>query len=285
MSMGKSDHIPTISISKELGTKLAEKDNGTLKLSYKNQAGPFMSDFSSWGPTPSLGIKPEITAHGGNIKSAVPGGGYDELSGTSMACPNLCGIVVLIRQYLKEEYPDATAKEISVMANQLLMSTANIILNEQGNPYAIRKQGAGLASLFNAVNTKAYLTVDGIDRSKLELKDDQNRTGVYEMEFNLVNLSADTLKYKLSIVGMTESVSTSDEEFVAEKSQLLTDDFKAEIISGGMIDGDVVTVGAYGQCKIKVTYTLTLENKKLLDDLFPYGMYVEGFVKLEALSN
>lgn len=284
MSMGKSDHIPTISISKELGTKLAEKDNGTLKLSYKNQAGPFMSDFSSWGPTPSLGIKPEITAHGGNIKSAVPGGGYDELSGTSMACPNLCGIVVLIRQYLKEEYPDATVKELSVMANQLLMSTSNIILNEQGNPYAVRKQGAGLASLFNAVNTKAYLTVDGIDRPKLELKDDPNRTGVYEMEFNLVNLTTETLKYRLSIVGMTESVSTSDEEFVAEKSQLLTKDFKAEIISGGSIDGDVVTVGASGKCKIKVTYTLTEENKKLLDDLFPYGMYVEGFVKLEDLN-
>ena len=102
------------------------------------------------------------------------------------------------------------------MANQLLMSTSNIILNEQGNPYAVRKQGAGLASLFNAVNTKAYLTVDGIDRSKLELKDDPNRTGVYEMEFNLVNLSNETLNYRLSIVGMTESVSTSDEEFVAE---------------------------------------------------------------------
>ena len=60
MSMGKSDHIPTISISKELGTALAKKDKGTLTISYNNQAGPFMSDFSSWGPTPSLGIKPEI---------------------------------------------------------------------------------------------------------------------------------------------------------------------------------------------------------------------------------
>lgn len=284
MSMGKSDHIPTISISKELGTKLAERDNGTLKLSYKNQAGPFMSDFSSWGPTPSLGIKPEITAHGGNIKSAVPGGGYDELSGTSMACPNLCGIVVLIRQYLKEEYPDATVKELSVMANQLLMSTANIILNENGNPYAVRKQGAGLASLYNAVNTKAYITVDGIDRSKLELKDDPTRTGMYEMEFNLVNLSNEQLKYKLSVVGMTETVSTSDENFVAEKSQVLTDTFKAEIISGGSLNGNVVTVDASGKCKIKVTYTLTEENKKLLDDSFPYGMYVEGFAKLEDLN-
>ena len=285
MSMGKSDHIPTISISRELGTKLAQEETGTLKLSYKNQAGPFMSDFSSWGPTPSLGIKPEITAHGGNIKSAVPGGGYDELSGTSMACPNLCGIVVLIRQYLKEEYPNATTKEISVMANELLMSTANIILNEQGNPYAVRKQGAGLASLYNAVNTKAYLTVDGIDRTKLELKDDPKRTGVYEMEFNLVNLSSEPLKYNLSIIGMTESVSTSDENFVAEKSKILTDKFSAEVISGGTLNDTVVTVGAYGQCKIKVTYKLSNEDKNYIENSFPYGMYVEGFVKLEDLND
>ena len=105
MSMGKSDHIPTISISKDDGEILAKKDNGTLTLSTEFQAGPFMSDFSSWGPTPSLGLKPEITAHGGTITSSIPGGGYDELSGTSMATPNLCGIVVLIRQYLKEKYP------------------------------------------------------------------------------------------------------------------------------------------------------------------------------------
>ena len=105
MSMGKSDHIPTISISKEDGTALAERGNGKMTISYDNEAGPFMSDFSSWGPSPSLELKPDITAHGGNITSSVPGGGYDELSGTSMAAPNLCGIVVLIRQYLKIPSP------------------------------------------------------------------------------------------------------------------------------------------------------------------------------------
>ena len=286
MSMGKSDHIPTISISKELGTELAKKKSGTLTLSYQNQAGPFMSDFSSWGPTPSLGIKPEITAHGGNIKSSVPGGGYDELSGTSMATPNLCGIVVLIRQYLKEQFKDQnlTDKEISNLANQLLMSTSEIILNEQGNPYAVRKQGAGLASLYNAVNTKAYLTVDGIDRPKLELLDDPEKTGVYTMEFNVVNLTNTALKYNLGVIGMTESVSTSDEEHVAEKSLLLTDAFKAEVISGGTLNGKVVTVNANETCKIKVVYTLTKENKEYIENSFPYGMYVEGFVELKDIN-
>ena len=283
MSMGKSDHIPTISISKELGTALAKKDKGTFTISYNNQAGPFMSDFSSWGPTPSLGIKPEITAHGGNIKSSVPGGGYDQLSGTSMATPNLCGIVVLIRQYLKEEYPDKTMKEISVMANQLLMSTAGIVLNQEGNPYSPRKQGAGLASLYNAVNTKAYITVDGIDRSKLELLDDPNKTGVYEMNFNLVNLSTESLSYVVSLVGMTETVSSSDEEHVAEKSQILDSNFTVTV-EGGTLNNKTVVVEAGQTCKIKVVYTLSEDNKTMIENTFPYGMYVEGFVKLEDIN-
>lgn len=294
MSMGKSAHIPTISISKDDGTKLAEKKQGTITISYDNQAGPFMSDFSSWGPTPSLELKPEITAHGGNIKSSVPGGGYDELSGTSMATPNLCGIVVLIRQFLKDKYEAAgenkSWKEISVLANQMLMSTATIALNEEGNAYSPRKQGAGLASLKNLVNTRAYLTVDATgedgqtytkDRTKIELFDDPDRTGVYEMEFNVVNISQDTLTYDLSLVGMTESVSTSDKEHVAETPQILEGVKNFEILEGGTLDGNKLTVNPSATAKVKVTYTLTSQEKDLIESLFPYGMYVEGFIKLK----
>ena len=281
MSMGKTDHVPTISISKDDGTILAQKEKGTIVVDYSYQAGPFMSDFSSWGPTPSLNLKPEITAHGGNIKSAVPGGDYDELSGTSMATPNLCGIVILIRQYLKEKYPTYTAKQISVLTNELLMSTATIIKNEQGNPYSPRKQGAGLASLYNAVNTKAYLTVDSSDRTKIELYDDPKREGVYNLEFNLVNLSNEKVNYDLSLIGMTESVSTSDSKHVAEKSQLLGNKFTATI-DGKAVDGNVITCPANSSIKIKLVYELSNEDKNLIDSLFPYGMYVEGFVKLTA---
>lgn len=280
MSMGKTDHIPTISISKDDGTILASKDTGTLTISYEYQAGPFMSDFSSWGPTPSLQLKPEITAHGGNITSAIPGGDYDQVSGTSMATPNLCGIVVLIRQYLKEKYPDLTMKEISVLANQLLMSTATIVKNEHNNPYSPRKQGAGLASLYNAVNTNAYLTVDGIDRTKLDLFDDPDRTGVYEMEFNVVNLSNKTVNYQLDLVGMTESVSTSDSNHVSETSKVLGGNTTYEVVSGGTLEGSRLSVNPNETAKLKVTYTLSDSDKKYIDSSFPYGMYVEGFVKL-----
>ncbi len=291
MSMGKSDHIPTVSISKDDGYKLAQKDNGTMEFNFNDSehggylAGPFISDFSSWGPTPSLEMKPEITAHGGNILSAVPNGGYDELSGTSMATPNLAGIVVLIRQYLKEKYPTYSWNDINNMANQLLMSTATICLNEEGNPYSPRKQGAGLASLYNVVNTKAFLSVDGSDRTKLELGDDPTRSGVYTMQFNIVNISDSRLTYDLSLVGMTETVSSSDESFVAETPQILGDNYTFEFVGGdGSVNGKTVSVDANGTVKLKVTYTLTDEDKHNIESLFPYGMYVEGFVKLASNS-
>ncbi len=285
MSMGNTDHIPTISISKDDGTILASKSSGTLTLSYTQEAGPFMSDYSSWGPLPSLGLKPEITAHGGNITSSVPGGGFDTISGTSMASPNMCGIVVLIRQFLKERYPNYSWKQISVVANQMLMSTASIVLNEEGMPYSPRKQGAGLASLKNVVNTKAYVSVKDSDRAKIELYDDPTRKGVYEMDFNVVNVSEKEAKYNLSLLGMTETVSSSDPEHVSESDQYLKGGFTATKSTGdGTLQGNVVTVPAGKTIGIHLVYTLTDEDKNTIDSLFPYGMYVEGFVKLDAIG-
>ena len=43
-------------------------------------------------------------------------------------------------------------------------------LDEQGNPYSPRKQGAGLGNLKYAVDTLAYLSVDGQTKPKLEFK-------------------------------------------------------------------------------------------------------------------
>ncbi len=284
MSMGKTNSLPTISISKDDGTELARTSRGKMTVSYQQQAGPFMSDFSSWGPTPSLELKPEITAHGGDIYSAIPNGGYDKMSGTSMATPNLCGLTVLIREYLKQENDGITAQDLNKLTNQMLMSTATIVLNEDGNPYSPRKQGAGLASLKNVVNTQAYLTVDGKDRPKIELKDDPDKTGVYKMKFNVVNFGNTALQYDLSVIGMTESVSTSDIKHIAERPQLLNGNATYNVLIGGTLNGTTLTVNADSVAEIEVEYVLTDGDKNTIDSLFPYGMYVEGFVKLTQLG-
>ena len=163
MSIGKNLDIAACSINKEVGDILASRQTGTMEVNRANLAGPFMSDFSSWGPLPSLTLEPDITAHGGDILSAVTG--YDQYaiqSGTSMATPNLAGVVLLVRQYLQEKYPDITASQLWSMTQQLIMSTATIAYNEEGNPYSPRKQGAGLANLDGALATQGYLTVDGL---------------------------------------------------------------------------------------------------------------------------
>ena len=91
-SLGTGKKIPTCTVSASIGKRFTTLGTGTIYLDETYKAGPFMSDFSSWGPTNDLRIKPEITAHGGEITSAVVGG-YAQNSGTSMASPNMAGAV------------------------------------------------------------------------------------------------------------------------------------------------------------------------------------------------
>ena len=288
--------LAVCSISQDDGEVLAAKASGTLEIARKQTSGPFISDFSSWGPTPDLGIKPEITAHGGNILSAVTGGSYDRLSGTSMACPNLAGVVVLLRQYVVENFPEIAKDEVKVTAlvYQLLMSTADIALNTNGLPYAVRKQGAGLANLTNALKTTAYITTkdkDGnvMDKSKLELGDDPEKTGVYEMTFTINNFGKKTLSYEVGAHIFTEGVSetktNAGETTVTEEAYVL-ENAKFEVVSveNGKASKNKVTVKAGEAAEVTVKITLGDADKKYLDESFENGMYVEGFITLEAKS-
>lgn len=277
MTIGNDARIPAVSIGKDEGDKLAAHQTGTLAFDLDNVAGPFMSDFSSWGPNPDLSLKPEITAHGGNIVSAIVGGEYDKMSGTSMAAPNMCGITVLIRQYVKENFPELSVTEVRDLVNQLTMSTATIALDKNGNPYSPRKQGAGIADIAKSTTTPAYLHVDGINKTKLELGDDPNRTGVYKMTVNLTNLSDRTLSYKLGSITMTESVSASDPEYVAEMAYILSAASQYSVEGGTLSDG-VVSVAAGETAKVSVTITLSAEDKSYLNATFENGMYVEGYL-------
>ena len=283
MTVGDDLEIPVVSIGRDEGEKMAKHDTGKIVLDFTNEAGPFMSDFSSWGPTPSLTLKPEITAHGGNILSAVIGGEYEKLSGTSMAAPNLCGIVVLIRQYVKETF-GGDAETVRDLVNQLCMSTATIALDKNGNPYSPRKQGAGIADIAKATTTPAYLYVNnGSGKTKLELGDDPQRTGVYVMEINLKNISSVAQSYRLGSIVMTESVSSSEPEYVAEMSYILNASSTYKV-SGGTLSDGVVTVAAGGDAVVTVTVTLSDADKNYLNSTFANGMYVEGYLTFDNIN-
>jgi subtilisin family serine protease len=55
-----------------------------------------LTDFSSRGPAPDGTVKPDVVAPGAHILSALPGGGYGYLDGTSMAAPHVAGVVALM---------------------------------------------------------------------------------------------------------------------------------------------------------------------------------------------
>ncbi|MBP3422895.1 MAG: leucine-rich repeat protein, partial [Clostridia bacterium] len=308
MSIGESSGA-VCSISQEHGEKLAAAGSGIIRISKNQVAGPFMSDFSSWGPTSDLQIKPEITAHGGEIYSAVPGQAYDRLSGTSMAAPNQAGAAALIRQYVKYENVFGTADEmeadpvrVTTLVNQLMMSTADIVLNKNGLPYSVRKQGSGLVNIADAYSTASYVstykevegadgsvTLEEMDRSKLELGDDKDRTGVYKMTFAINNVSANSVTYELGSIIQTEGVSTiytshSDTTVTLEGYLLEGTQMNILSVSGGEYNGMNVTVASKSKAVITAEIVLSAEDKAYLDASFKYGMYVEGYITMKGVA-
>ena len=297
ISMQVGDDVGAVcSITQDYGEMLAAQGTGTITIDKKQIAGPFMSDFSSWGPTSDLQIKPEITAHGGEIYSAVPGQHYERMSGTSMAAPNQAGATALIRQYVKDDvnkvFGDLTPQGVTALVNQLMMSTTDIVYNTNGLPYAIRKQGSGLVNIKKATTAESYLTTfnkDGevMDKTKLELGDDKDRTGVYTMQFAINNISKASTTYNVDSIIMTEGVSsthTSHGDTTSTQNGYLLKGTTTTVtsVSGGQQNGNQVTVGAGQTATVSVKVVLSEEDKAYIEDSFEYGMYVEGFITLKA---
>lgn len=248
--------------------------------------GGQMSEFTSWGAGPGLELKPEITAPGGNIWSTIPGGSsadgstgsYGMMSGTSMAAPHMTGIAALVEQYVQTL--GLTNKSADAdLTSRLLVSTALPQRDENGVYYSPRRQGAGLVNTAAAIKTPAYITVDGQTVGKLELKDDPERTGTYELNFNVNNLSETEQTYQVKAVVMRPDTETVTSEW-GERSVMKNSDVLVKEVELGTVTVPARSGGADGSAAVSQSISLTAEEKKELDTLFKNGAYIEGFVVL-----
>lgn len=210
------DNIPCISITQADGKFLAELGTGKLTvcdgslITFRSDRA--LSSFSSWGVTPDLKLKPEISGVGGNVYSstdpAISGSYYASWNGTSMATPQVTGAMAILVQYMRENGYGMEEEELRRAATDILMSTADPVFNGELE-YSPRGQGAGLVNLVEATSTLGYLSSRSTheNRPKGEMGDDPMRTGDLSFGFEVNNFSADkTLSYTFDSSVLTETL-------------------------------------------------------------------------------
>ena len=286
VNMSTDGNIPAVFISKADGEAMLAASDKHVSFSksylaqFQDAYSGKMSDFSSWGVTPDLKLKPEITAPGGDIYSTLPGGLYGSMSGTSMASPHMAGAAVVMAQYITEE-PGGTVmtqQEITALSNKLLMSTAVPVKNEQGLPYSPRKQGAGLVQLSRATKAKAYLSSakGGLPKAELGSSTD----GSFSFSFQVHNLSAQQIKYEVGVTVLTEdTVKQNGKTYMTQSPRRLAAD-EVTVTTPG-----TVTLGEKGTASVDVSIALTAKGRAALKADFPNGVYIDGFVTLTPVNN
>lgn len=247
-----------------------------------DSAAHTLANYSSWGTTSDLRIKPEIMAPGSNIYAATDpsfsGGSYGSKSGTSMATPHIAGSMALVGQYVDASFPGLTETAKMKMVNTLLMCTA-APSGENGVFYSPRAQGAGQADLLAAVTTKAYISVQGCDRPKIEFGDDDSETGVYDLSFDVVNFGSSPVTYSVNPIIMTEAV----DQWLIQTSLAYVMAHRDEVITPycSVTAPSTVTVPAGGSVTVHVTVDINPCAAEL-HDKYPLGAYIEGYIILDG---
>jgi hypothetical protein len=156
---------------------------------FTNFTGKLLNGGSSYGPSASLDMKPDLGAPGGGIYSTIPleQGGYAVFDGTSMASPHTAGAVALYLQ----AHPGTSPADV----RDTLQNTAEPML-WSGNPGSgqldvVHRQGAGMINIDKAINAPVR-----VSPGKLPLGEDNGQPSTRTL--TVKNLTGSPIEYTLS---------------------------------------------------------------------------------------
>lgn len=314
MATDNTIKIPQLFVLKQYGDVLRDQllDGKKVEISFKgekvkslNPENGKMSTFTSWGVTPNLDFKPEITAPGGNILSTFQDDSYGLMSGTSMAAPHVAGGSALMLQRVDEVFGLTGSDRVS-MAKNILMNTSKPQMDkglyndyyQVGLPYSPRRQGAGLMDLHAAMSTPVVVTEKDSGVGKVALKEIQDKA---TFTLTLDNFTDESVVYSAKGTVQTDAVAGADnigetqgifkEGTLSEEAPYLGE-FPIELLSknGSEVKGDYqVLVPANDSVEVTVSIDLTNTidwfSNVPLEEIFENGYFVEGFVTFTDVND
>ena len=286
-----TDGVPAAFISQADGEAMLAAADHRLSVAPGKVVPPSskysMSSFSSWGVTPDLRLKPEVAAPGGNIYSAVPGGTYEFMSGTSMATPQMAGVSAVVLERVQNDplFASMSAREKIDVVQNLIMGTATPVvdpLQDTGVFYSPRKQGSGLTNVLAATTSSVYPTVVGAPEQSRPKADLGDGTNGWHFDVTLHNLSGVEATYSLNAQALSEIV---DGGFFTGQSS----DWRGKGVniaySGAASasgEGATVTVPANGEATVGIDVTPGSEFASYVADNTPNGTFLDGFVRFTS---
>lgn len=230
---------------------------------------------------------------------------------------------------------------VQVHIYRMMQSTAIMPLNEHGDPYSPRRVGAGLANIRNMLRSDAWIEVPEFEeiewrrdsqgnrlswshndaatasyrprmtengnqvfgaRAAINLFDDPQRTGVYNLEFDIVNRGDTPLTFRPTAQVFTETLALHPQfDIIAERATMLYNTMANGVVfrlggqngailaNGGNIEvaaGDRITIAVRIELDDNIVNPETgMTEREWINDTFPNGIYIEGFIRLYAVDD
>lgn len=275
--------IPQLFMLKSDGDALAAalQDGQAVTLEFsgdmtkiENPSAGQMSDFTSWGLTPNLDFKPEITAPGGQILSTLNDNEYGLMSGTSMAAPHISGGSALVLERVDEEFGLDNANRVNVTEN-LMMNTSEQI-EFDGTFVSPRRQGAGMMQLHAALSTPVIVTESTTNEAKVALKEVTENHVTFSLTAE--NFSDEAVTYDVEANVQTDTPVDGGGVLVTAPNMFgATDLGELATINGEHTSS--IEVPANGTTEFEVSIDVSSVDAELME-IYTNGYWLEGFVTL-----